>query len=109
MVERSGTVLDHTYGALAHPLRRDMLEILRAGPRRVTDLAAPFDISLAAASKHMRVLESADLVTREIIGREHSLSLRVAPLLAARSWIDTYQAFWEDRLAALDTHLRGQS
>jgi len=106
MVERQSVVLDHTYRALSHPVRREMLGILKDGPMRVTDVADPFTISLAAVSKHVGVLESAGLVTRIVTGREHMLALEARPLLDARLWIDTYQGFWEERLDALEAHLR---
>ncbi|MGH2650350.1 MAG: ArsR/SmtB family transcription factor [Actinomycetota bacterium] len=106
MVEHRGDVLDGTFGALGHRVRREMLERLRRGEVRVTELAAPFDMSLAAASKHVRVLEAAGLIHRHVIGREHRLSLEPHPLMAASSWIDTYRAFWEGRLDALESHLR---
>ena len=105
MVERSPT-LNRTYAALAHPIRREMLETLRFGPSRVTDLAEPFDVSLAAASKHIRALETAGLLVREQAGRDHLLSLRPQPLADARDWIDAYRSFWESRLDALEEHLR---
>jgi DNA-binding transcriptional ArsR family regulator len=105
MVERSA-VLDSAYGALAHEVRRAMLEHLREGELRVTDLAAPFDMSLAAASKHVRVLEDAGLVRRTVLGREHHLALEAAPLRPAAEWLGTYTTFWEDRLDALERHLR---
>ena len=100
-------LLNRTYGALAHPVRRQMLDCLKAGPLRVTALAEPFDVSLAAASKHIRVLEDAGLLAREVRGRDHVLSLRTAPLIDAGGWIDTYRSFWEARLDALGDHLRG--
>jgi DNA-binding transcriptional ArsR family regulator len=107
MVERSSAVtLDETYASLSHPVRRDMLELLSAAPRRVTEVAAPFDISLAAASKHVRVLERAGLVERAVRGRDHVLSLRADPLEAAAEWIDPYRRFWETKLDALEAHLR---
>lgn len=106
MVEQSPSALDQTYGALAHPTRREMLEVLKAGPTRVTDLAEPFNISLAAASKHMRVLESAGLLLRDIQGRDHLLSLEPQRLVQARDWIDTYRSFWEGRLDALEALFR---
>jgi DNA-binding transcriptional ArsR family regulator len=108
MVERQSAVLDHTYGALSHPIRREMLDILKHGPLRITDIADPFTVSLAAASKHVGVLESAGLVTRTVVGREHMLTLEARLLLDARLWIDTYQGFWEERLDALEAHLRRQ-
>ena len=101
------TVLDSTYAALAHPTRRELLDILRTGPMRVTDLADPFAVSLAAVSKHVGVLEGAGLVRRTVTGREHMLALEAGPLLDARIWIDTYRGFWEGRLDALEAHLRG--
>ncbi len=97
--------LDRTYGALAHPTRRALLDFLRAGPMRVTDIAEPFTVSLAAVSKHVAVLETAQLVTRTVQGRDHLLDLQPGPLLEAHGWIDTYRDFWEGRLDALDAHL----
>lgn len=107
MVERSRTaVLDDTYASLSHPVRREMVEILSVTPQRVTDVAAPFDISLAAASKHIQMLERAGLVERRITGRDHLLSLRAEPLEAAADWIDPYRRFWESKLDRLDEHFR---
>jgi DNA-binding transcriptional ArsR family regulator len=105
MVERYG-ILDRTYGALAHPVRRGLLELLRTGPERVTELATQFEVSLAATSKHIQVLESAGLSTRTISGRDHLIALESHPLIEAGRWIDTYRSFWEPRLDALDAHLR---
>jgi DNA-binding transcriptional ArsR family regulator len=104
MVERGGE-LDRTYGALAHPTRRRMLELLRLESMRVTELAAPFDVSLEAASKHIRILEAAGLVSRSIRGRDHVLSLDAEPLLPAAEWIQGYRSFWEERLGALEAYL----
>jgi DNA-binding transcriptional ArsR family regulator len=107
MVERSETaVLDDTYASLSHPVRREMVEILSVTPQRVTDVAAPFDISLAAASKHIQMLERAGLVERRISGRDHLLSLRAEPLEAAAGWIDPYRRFWESKLDRLEEHFR---
>jgi DNA-binding transcriptional ArsR family regulator len=105
MVERGGT-LDLIYRALAHPTRRDMMELLRLESLRVTELAAPFDVSLEAASKHIRMLETAGLVARSIQGRDHFLSLDAEPLLPAAEWIERYRSFWEERLRALESYLR---
>ena len=79
---------------------------LTLGEARVTDLAEPFDLSLNAVSKHLRVLERAGLLRREVRGREHVLSLEARPLREAAEWIDAYRAFWEHRLDALDAFLR---
>ncbi len=97
--------LDLTYSALAHPIRREVLERLRSGPQRVTALAEPFEVSLAAVSKHLRVLERAGLVTRRLQGREHLLALQPAPLADASIWLDGYRRFWEGRLDDLARHL----
>jgi DNA-binding transcriptional ArsR family regulator len=106
MVEHPAPALDRTYGALSHPVRREMLGLLRAGATRVTDLAQPFDVSLAAASKHITVLERAGLLERTVVGRDHLLSLDAGALIPARDWIDNYRSFWESRLHALEAHLR---
>ncbi|HEY1330749.1 MAG TPA: metalloregulator ArsR/SmtB family transcription factor [Actinomycetota bacterium] len=106
MVERSPTALDLTYSALAHPIRREMIQFLEDGPLRVTDVAEPFRVSLAAASKHIRTLETAGLIARRVAGRDHLLSFRPMPLVEASEWIDTTRSFWDARLDALDAHLR---
>jgi DNA-binding transcriptional ArsR family regulator len=106
MVERSPTLLDDTYGALSHAVRRDLLDELRSGPSTVTELAAPFDVSLAAVSKHIGVLADAGLVTRTQVGRTRIVTLEPRPLVDARAWIDTYRSFWEERLDSLEAHLR---
>jgi DNA-binding transcriptional ArsR family regulator len=105
MVEHSP--LDGTYAAIASPVRRELLEVLRAGDARVTELAQPFGMSLAAVSKHLRVLESAGLIRRAVRGRDHHLSLEAAPLAGAAGWLDTYREFWEGRLDVLEERLRG--
>ena len=107
MVEYLEPRLDATFGALAHPIRRGVIERLCDGERRVTDLASGFDVSLAAVSKHLRVLDDAYLVRRTVRGREHLLALDARPLAEASVWIDTYQAYWEERLDALDRLLGG--
>lgn len=106
MVECSTSSLDLTYGALAHPTRRRVLELLKSGPLRVTDAAASFDVSLAAVSKHIGALESAGVVRRTIDGRNHLLTLEPVNLYEARRWIDDYRQFWEGRLDVLDLLLR---
>ena len=93
--------LDRTLAAIADPTRRAILARLTLGEARVTDLAEPFDLSLNAVSKHLRVLERAGLLRREVRGREHVLSLEARPLREAAEWIDAYRAFWEHRLDAL--------
>ncbi len=96
------TALDRTFGALAHPARRRILDRLSRGETRVTDVAAPFQISLNTVSKHIRVLERAKLVRRRRAGREQLLSLNRKPLDDAAAWIDAERGRWDaafDRLA----------
>jgi DNA-binding transcriptional ArsR family regulator len=109
MVEHFRPGLDATYGALAHPIRREMIERLRRDDARVTELAAGFDVSLAAASKHIQTLEHAGLIERTVRGRDHHLALRAEPLAEASAWIDIYRSFWEERLEALDALVRRQT
>jgi DNA-binding transcriptional ArsR family regulator len=94
--------LDHTLAAMADPTRRAILARLAAGEARVTEVAAPFAISLNSVSKHIRILERADLVRRRKRGREHLLSLNPAPLDAAARWLDEQRALWTWRLGELD-------
>jgi DNA-binding transcriptional ArsR family regulator len=102
------TNLDQTLLALADPTRRAILERLSKGESRVTELAQPFAISLNAVSKHIRVLERANLVRRRRMGREHFLSLNREPLDEAAAWIEAQRAIWTARLDALDALLRAE-
>ena len=97
--------LDHTLGALADPTRRAILVRLSEGEARVTDLAAPFDISLNSVSKHLRILERARLVKRRRVGREHFLSRNPHPLDEAVAWIDRLRDHWNRRLDRLEKAL----
>ena len=106
MVEGSVAELDRVYAALAHPVRRDLLDRLTIAPTRVTQLAQPYAISLAAVSKHIRLLEDAALVRRTIQGREHVLSATPHGLDAALDWIATAHSFWQSRLEAMDALLQ---
>jgi DNA-binding transcriptional ArsR family regulator len=100
-------MLDETLTALADPTRRAILANLAAtGEARVTEVARPFPISLNSVSKHIRVLERADLVRRRVQGREHFLTLNPAPLDAAAEWLDEQRALWAWRLAELDKTLK---
>lgn len=101
----TATQLDATLLALADPTRRAIMRRLAQGEARVTEVAAPFPISLNAVSKHIRVLERAGLVRRRVVGREHILSFNPAPLDEAAAWIATQQATWQHRLNALETLL----
>jgi DNA-binding transcriptional ArsR family regulator len=97
--------LDHTLAALADPTRRAILKRLSRGDARVTDLAAPFAISLNSVSKHIRILERARLVTRRRVGREHFLSRNVKPLDEAATWIDALRSHWNARIDRLEKAL----
>lgn len=93
--------LDEVFRALAHPIRRAILEQLASGPKSVSELAEPHDVSLAAVSKHLHVLVDAGLVEIEKDGRVRRCHLDAVPLSAAFGWLTQYRVFWEDRLAAL--------
>ena len=97
--------LDDTLIALADPTRRAIIDRLRRGPARVTDIARPFRISLNSVSKHIRILERAELVKRRVTGREHVLSFNPVPLDAAEAWIQAHRAFWTAQLDDLETRL----
>ena len=98
----TAATLDRVFAAVSDPTRREILERLSGAEVRVTDLAGEFPISLNATSKHVKVLEGAGLVRRDVRGREHFLSLEAEPLAEAAEWIEHYRRFWSDRLAALD-------
>jgi DNA-binding transcriptional ArsR family regulator len=97
--------LDRVYRALADPTRRRLLIELRERECRITDLAAPLPISFAAVARHVGALEDAQLITREVRGREHWLSIRPDGLRDAEAWIAEQSAAWSARADALVTHL----
>lgn len=106
MVEHSSRWLNQVFAALADPTRRKMLRRLAERERTVGELAAPFKMSLAAASKHVRYLERAGLVRRTVSGRSHYCRLNPQPLNKAYEWLDFYSRFWNERLDALEVLLR---
>jgi len=108
MVKYGGSPLDRTFAALADPTRRAILARLSGGPATVTELAHPFRMSLPAVSKHLRVLESAGLLSRRRSGRVHHCRLAPAPLRHAAGWIGEYRRFWETQLDALGQFLEKQ-
>ena len=101
MVE-SASEVDEVFHALAHPTRRDMLARLRTTDLTVGQLAEPLTVSLAAASKHITVLERAGLVQRTVQGRTHVCRLTAGPLASAAAWLDAYETYWTARLDALE-------
>jgi DNA-binding transcriptional ArsR family regulator len=96
--ERADTV----FAAIADPTRRAILDLLARGPARVTDVAAPFAMSLNAVSKHIKVLEGAGLVRRTRRGREHTLELEPRPLREVVRWTARYERFWTERLDRME-------
>ena len=98
--------LSRTFGALADPTRRAILERLADGEATVNELAAPFPVSLQAVSKHLKVLERAGLVTRARSARWRPARLRSRPLESAAGWLARYRRFFEDSFDRLDDHLR---
>lgn len=106
MVEFQDTRLDAIFHALGDPTRRLMIRRLAEGERTVGQLAEPLSMSLAAASKHIRALEGAGLIAREVQGRVHVCRLNAAPLAEANDWLRTYEKFWSTRLDRLETLLR---
>ena len=98
--------LDRTLAALAHPVRREILDHLMGGSRTVTELAQPFDMSLAAVSMHISTLERAGLVMRGRDAQWRPCQLDAAPMRELAAWIDRYRMFWEQSLERLDDYVR---
>ena len=98
--------MNSVFHALGDATRRQMLCVLASGERTVSELAGPFAMSLAAASKHIRVLEGAGLIHREVKGRTHVCRLDPGPLASAHEWLGFYERFWTSRLDILEQLLR---
>jgi DNA-binding transcriptional ArsR family regulator len=106
MVNNSGASLDSTFAALSDATRRGILaRLARQGETSVSDLAAPYKMSLPAVSKHLRVLQHAGLVSRQKNGRVHRCRLRAEPMKDAAAWIEHYRQFWEAQLDSLARYL----
>jgi DNA-binding transcriptional ArsR family regulator len=101
---KSVSSLSTTLLAISDPTRRAIIDRLTQGPARVTDVAAPFRMSLAAVSKHIKVLEQAGLLRRTREGREHTLELDAAPLREVASWTAHYEQYWTERLDRLEAY-----
>jgi DNA-binding transcriptional ArsR family regulator len=108
MVELDSPRLNLVFHALGDATRRHMLRDLSEGERTVSELAKPFAISLAAASKHIKALEGAGLIRREVRGRTHMCRLEPGPLASADQWLRHYERFWTGRLDALERLLRNE-
>ncbi|MEM8883337.1 MAG: metalloregulator ArsR/SmtB family transcription factor [Planctomycetota bacterium] len=101
--------LDLVFAALSDPTRRGMLAQLAAGETNVSSLAAPYDISQPAASKHLRVLERAGLIRRTRRGREHRIQIDPRPIEEASGWIGHYARLWKLQFDAVDAYLKNQA
>ena len=108
MVEYQTLQMNSVFHALGDATRRRMLRDLARGERTVSELAEPFAMSLAAASKHIKVLEHARLIRREVRGRIHVCRLEPGPLASAHEWLGTYERFWNSRLDELERFLRNE-
>jgi len=97
--------LDHTFTALADPTRRAILSRLAAGEASVTELAAPFEMSLPAVSKHLKVLERAGLIARGRDRQRRPVRLEAEPLREVAEWTEPYRRFWEESYERLDEYL----
>ncbi|MFE0023898.1 ArsR/SmtB family transcription factor [Amycolatopsis sp. NPDC059021] len=98
--------LSATFAALADPTRRAILARLSTGEATVNELAAPFEVSLQAVSKHLKVLENAGLISRGRTRQWRPCRLEAAPLAGVADWVAHYRRFWEDSFDQLDDHLR---
>jgi len=108
MVEAAPERLDAVFQALSDPTRRLMLQRLSEGPCSITELAKPFRMSFAGASKHVKALETAGLVQRTVKGRTHLCRLSPEPLADAHDWLRFYKRFWNQRLGAFESLFREQ-
>lgn len=109
MVELEPSRLDDVFHALADPTRRGMIVALAGGERTIGQLAEPLSMSLAAASKHVKVLERAGLIRREVRWRTHVCRLNPGPMSDAHSWLGAYEKYWTDRLNSLEALLRAEA
>lgn len=110
MVKHYSAQLDRTFFAISDPTRRAIIGNLAAkGSCSVLELAEPFNMSLPAISKHIKLLENANLITREVKGRVHYLKLSAEPMSEANQWLETYSKFWLRQLDSLERFLLEES
>lgn len=105
---RANPQLDQVFFALSDGTRRAILARLSEGSTTIGELAAPFDISKPAVTKHMKILERAGLIERQVSGRQHRCTLSTTGLKTAEEWINFHRNFWESRFDALDNLLKEQ-
>ena len=98
MVKYNPTTIDEIFNALSHQVRREIFQKLLEKACNVTELAEPFDISLPAITKHLHILERANLISREKQGRKYVLTINSRPLLEVKKWLILYEKFWIDKL-----------
>ncbi|MDN5941892.1 MAG: metalloregulator ArsR/SmtB family transcription factor [Nitrospira sp.] len=106
--EAKAARLDAVLSALADATRRSILDALLRGEARVSEIAEPFDMSLNAVSKHIKVLEESGLVRRRIVGRDHYLSINARALDEIGAWIERMRRFWDERMEALERALEDE-
>lgn len=106
MVKYHGARLTSTYAAIADPTRRAILRRLAGGEASISELAAPFEMTLPAISKHLRVLEDAGLLARRKEGRSWHCRLVAGPLQDAKQWLDFYEKFWTSQIDSANSYLR---
>jgi DNA-binding transcriptional ArsR family regulator len=106
MVEDHDELLDNLFHALANGTRREIVSLLAKRPYNISELVPQFDMSLAAVSKHVKSLERAGLIDREVIGRNHVCHLNAERLSEAYEWLGGYERFWRERLDALEQVLK---
>ena len=99
-------VLDRVFHALSDPTRRELLAKLSDSAYTISELAEPYSMTLAAVSKHVRVLEKAGLIKREIDGRVHNCSAELAPLQKATAFMEKYKKHWERQFDIMDAYLK---
>ena len=99
-------LVNDPFKALAHPIRRGIVERLAVGPATVGDTTAGFGVSKPAITKHLRVLEETGVVRREVVGRTHRLSLELAVLTEAADWMDRQRALWGRLFDVVDEYLK---
>ncbi len=104
-MNNSAATLDRSFGVLAHPARRAIVERLARGPATVGEATRGLPISKPAVTKHVRLLEEAGLVARSVEGRTHRLRFEAAPLADAARWLDVHRALWEAKFDAVERHL----
>ena len=105
MVNRAGAELDRAFAALSHPIRRQIVARLAQGPATVAEAAAGTEVSKPAISRHLRVLEDANVILRDVQGREHRLSLNGGSLDGASDWIVRQRELWERKFDVVEAYL----